>query len=388
MDLAKPDRFKVDHKTLNDARLNHDAKAVNCLRKGGFNFGVTMYPEHKGRWLIVELIEAGCKMYDIDILRSSSDGYFVQKKRKNSTPQKREAPKPKTTRESKRHARRGDAFESSSEPPYDASAYEEDDDEYMKYVAADDDQDMQASTVTIEEITTKTTLSVIQPLANKHLNDVNNKAKHRYLRDDDYHVLHQLQRRGFSLAEYQSQNGTYEVDHLVAYFHESKMSTSFKFSKAERNALRQLLKYYETVTQEGYERGLDIYYLSCKRNVISAILKMNGELVREIKNNPYRQKGDDETSTQSSTGLSDMFKNQRLENKFKVVGACGSVLAKALTMKEAMKYIKEMGECMYCQGKMTMEPVSVFFFFSCPVVVPLIYVLFYRCNLCFRNTCK
>jgi hypothetical protein len=36
------------------------------------------------------------------------------------------------------------------------------------------------------------------------LNDVNNKAKHRYLRDDDYHVLHQLQRRGFSLAEHHS----------------------------------------------------------------------------------------------------------------------------------------------------------------------------------------
>ena len=352
------------------AQKQHDATAKKMNQNGQF---MKFYPPKQGvRYTIIELVEVGCQMYDIDIL-TRTPAYMIVKYKLND-------PMKKKSKSSARAAGSRTTSSNSSRTTSSNSRQRRD----------DHNMHQSSSSVEIEEISVhSTTLSVIQPLANMHLNDVNNKAKHRYLRDDDYHVLHQLQRRGFSLAEYQSQNGTYEVDHLVAYFHESKMSTSFKFSKAERNALRQLLKYYETVTQEGYERGLDIYYLSCKRNVISAILKMNGELVREIKNNPYRQKGDDETSTQSSTGLSDMFKNQRLENKFKVVGACGSVLAKALTMKEAMKYIKEMGECMYCQGKMTMEPVSVFFFFfSCPVVVPLIYVLFYRCNLCFRNTCK
>ena len=130
--------------------------------------------------------------------------------------------------------------------------------------------------------------------------------------------------------------------------------------------------------QNMLERNLSIVHFANKRNVLTSVLKLDGERLKDTR----ALKFDDGSSqsSQSSTGLTDVFKRQRISNRYKVVGNCGSILAKNLTLKDAMAYIKEMGECMYCQGTMTMEPVSAFVcYFVC--LGRLIYVFcLNRCN--------
>jgi hypothetical protein len=210
------------------------------------------------------------------------------------------------------------------------------------------DLNQSASSVAIDDITIRSTLSVIQPTSNTKHNEVNNRAKYRYLKDVDYQALQQLKSRAMSLTNYE---GNYGVDDLVEYFHGTLEDATMEFNTNERSALRQMGKYYDDLMQHCIEQNiLGVVEMSRKRNVITSVLKLEGH------------QGD--ISSQSSTGLSSQFKKQKLEPTYNVKGDCGAVLLKHAILADARAFVKAMKECDFCGGGLHMETVSMTFFMT------------------------
>ena len=337
-DLAKEDRFKVEYSMLLAAQKQHDATAKKMNQNGQF---MKFYPPKQGvRYTIIELVEVGCQMYDIDIL-TRTPAYMIVKYKLND-------PMKKKSKSSARAAGSRTTSSNSSRTTSSNSRQRRD----------DHNMHQSPSSVEIEEISVHSTLSVIPPSNNPEQERINNRAQKRFLTNDDFQALHRLKQRGLSLDAYK---GTYEVDDLVEYF---KIIANIELSSIERTALRQMGKYYDDLMQNLLERNMSIVHFANKRNVLTSVLKLDGERLKDTRALNFDEGSSQ--SSQSSTGLTDVFKRQKISKRYKVVGNCGSILAKNLTMKDATAYIKEMGECMYCQGTMHHEPVSAFVcFFVC-----------------------
>ena len=135
-----------------------------------------------------------------------------------------------------------------------------------------------------------------------------------------------------------------------------------------------MYKYYEDLEQNAIETKAQnsfIAEMNKKRNVILAVIKVDGEKAKEQHQIRDKEPFDvDDNQSQSSTGMTSIFKKQKLSDSFKVLGQCGAILAKDIDMQSATQFIKDMKTCMYCDGTLQVESVSErFFFVSCSVLI-------------------